>query len=182
MQTTGTITNIDRDINTRKYKISILVDTNNIDTIEELKKENKLSFELKKYRKKRSLDANAYCWVLCDMIAKELSKEVITTKEEVYKEAIMQIGRFTPFIVEERALENFKRVWEKQGLGFTVQEVARKDKRVRVNGYYGSSSYDSKEMSLLIEWIIQEAKQLGLETKSKNEIDSLLKQWETGTK
>ena len=43
--------------------------------------------------------------------------------------------------------------------------------------YYGSSSYDSKEMSLLIEFLIQEAKTLNLETKSKQEIDSLLKQW-----
>lgn len=181
MQTTAKITDINIDFNTRKPKISLLLNTNEISVIEELKNENKLNLELKKYRKKRSLDANAYCWVLCDMIAKELSKEGITTKEEIYKDAISRIGKFEPMIVEEKAFENFKRIWEKQGLGFLVQEVSRKDKCVKVHCYYGSSTYDSKEMSLLIDLIVQEAKQLGLETKSKNEIDSLLKQWDSGT-
>lgn len=178
MQTTAKITDIDIDFNTRKPKISLLLNTNEISVIEELKNENKLNLELKKYRKKRSLDANAYCWILCDMIAKELSKEGITTKEAIYKNAIKQIGRFEPLIIEEKAFENFKRIWEKQGLGFLIQEVSRKDKCVKVHCYYGSSTYDSKEMSLLIDLIVQEAKQLGIETKSKNEIDSLLEQWD----
>lgn len=84
-------------------------------------------------------------------------------------------------IVEEKAFGNFKRIWEKQGLGFLVQEVTRKDKCVKVHCYYGSSTYDSKEMSLLIDLIVQECKQLNIEIKSKSEIDSLLKQWESGT-
>ena len=53
-------------------------------------------------------------------------------------------------IIEEKAFENFKRIWQKQGLGFLVQEVSRKDKCVKVHCYYGSSTYNSKEMSLLI--------------------------------
>lgn len=43
--------------------------------------------------------------------------------------------------------------------------------------YYGSSTYDSKEMSLLIEWLVQEAKIHNIETKSKAELDSLIKSW-----
>ena len=90
----------------------------------------------------------------------------------------MQVGTFEPFIVQEKTFENFKRIWEKQGLGFLVQEVSRKDKCVKVNCYYGSSTYDSKEMSLLIEILVQLAKSLNIETKSKAEIDSLLKEWD----
>ena len=178
MQTTGIITNLDIDYKTRKPKISLVLDTNEIDVVEQLKNVDKLNVELKKWYKKRSLDASAYCWVLCNNIAYELSKESITTKEEIYKDAILQVGTFEPFIVQEKTFENFKRIWEKQGLGFLVQEVSRKDKCVKVNCYYGSSTYDSKEMSLLIEILVQLAKSLNIETKSKAEIDSLLKEWD----
>ena len=136
-------------------------------------------FELKEFKEKRSLNANAYCWVLCDKIAKELSKEgTVTTKEIVYKDAITQIGSFEPMIIEEKAFENFERIWSRQGLGFIVQEVSRKDKCIRVNCYYGSSTYNTKEMSLLINLLVELAESLNIETKSENEINSLLRSWE----
>ena len=128
---------------------------------------------------KKSLDANSYCWTLCDKIAKELCKDgTIVTKEDVYKDAILQIGSFEPFIVQEKTYMNFKRIWEKQGLGFLVQEVSKKDKCIKVNCYYGSSTYNTKEMRLLIEDLIELAKTLNVETKSQSEIDSLLKEWD----
>ena len=179
MQTTGIILKADTDINTQKLKISLLIDTNNKDIVEQLKNENKLTIELKKWRPKRSLDANSYCWALCDKIAKELCKDgIIVTKEDVYKDAILQIGTYEPFIIQEKTYVNFKRIWEKQGLGFLVQEVSKKDKCVKVNCYYGSSTYDTKEMSLLIESLVELAKTLNVETKPRNEIDSLLKEWD----
>lgn len=136
-------------------------------------------FELKEYKPKRSLDSNAYCWVLCDEIAKELSKdETIITKEKIYQDGILQIGTFEPMIIEEKAFENFKRIWQRQGLGFLVQEVSRKDKCVKVHCCYGSSTYDSKEMSLLINLLVELAKSLNIETKSDKEIESLLKEWD----
>lgn len=161
MVTTGTMTNLSIDFETKKARISLLLDIDNIEVVEKLKNEPKLNIELKKYRTRRSLDANAYCWVLCDKIAKELCKDgTITTKEDVYQEAIREIGTFEPMIVEKKAYENFKRIWEKQGLGFLIQEVSKKDKCVKVHCYYGSSTYDSKEMSLLIEFLVDLAKML----------------------
>ena len=178
MQTTGTITDINIDFDTLKPKISLLLDTKDKELIQQLKNENKLNIELKKWRKKRSLDANAYCWVLCDNIAKELCKDgQVVTKEDVYKNSILEIGTFEPMIIEEKAFDNFKRIWEKQGLGFLVQEVSKKDKCVKVHCYYGSSTYDTKEMSLLIELLVDLAKSLNIETKPQQEIDSLLESW-----
>ena len=81
-------------------------------------------------------------------------------------------------IVEEKAYDNLKRIWEKQGLGFLIQEVSRKDKCIRINCYYGSSTYNTKEMSLLIELLVQQAKEQGIETKTQAEIDSLLRSWD----
>ena len=172
MQTIGTLENIVIDYKTKQPKITLNCDKNCLETIESLK-DSKLSIEIKKYRKKRSLDANAYCWVLCDKIAKTIG----TTKEEIYKDAISNVGTFEPMIVEERAYENFKRIWEKQGLGFLIQEVNRKDKCVKVHCYYGSSSYNTKEMSILIDYIVQEAKQVGVETMLDKELKSLLEAW-----
>lgn len=182
MEITGKIINFNKDYKTRKVLATLMIDTEDIAKVEELSMLDKLSIVIKKFFKKRSLDANAYCWVLCDKIAKELCKDgTVITKEQVYKDAILQIGTFEPVITQEVTFDKFKRIWEKQGLGFLVQEVSRKDKCVKVHCYYGSSTYDSKEMSLLIEVIIQLAKSLNIETKSQSEIDSLLKSWDSDT-
>lgn len=179
MQVTGIIEDISIDYKTHKPKITVVLNEREcINSIENFKKD-KLSVEIKKCRNKRSLDANSYCWVLCDKIAKELCKDgTVTTKEDVYKNEILQIGTFEPFIVQEKTFENFKRIWKKQGLGFLVQEVSRKDKCIKVNCYYGSSTYDTKEMSLLIQNIVELAKTLDIETKPKAEIESMLKEWD----
>ena len=179
METTGLITDIGIDYKTHKSKISLLLDTKDMEIVEQLKNENKLNVVLKKWHKKRSLDSNAYCWVLCDKIAKKLSVPgAVITKEQVYKDAILHIGTFETMIVEEKAFENWKRVWNSQGLGFLVEEVSRKNKCVKVHCYYGSSTYDTKEMWLLIELLIEAAKQQGIETKSQKEIESMMEAWE----
>ena len=151
--------------------------------LEKLQTDDNIDVEAKKHREKRSLSANAYCWVLCDKIAKEISKDgTAMTKENIYKDAILQIGTFEPMIVEEKAFDNFKRIWEKQGLGFLIQEVTRKDKCVKVHCYYGSSTYNTKEMSLLIDLLVGLATSLDIETKPKAEIDSLLRSWDNEQK
>lgn len=177
MQLTGAVSDISLDFKTNKAKITLLVNERECLNLIQKLKGDKLSIEIKKQRNRRSLNANSYCWVLCDKIAKELSNETVVTKEDVYKDAILQIGRFEPVIVTEVAYDNFKRIWENQGLGFLVQEVSRKDKCVRINCYYGSSTYDTKEMSLLINKIVDLAKSLDIETKTEAEINSLLNCW-----
>lgn len=177
MDFTGIVQDISIDYVTNKLKITILLDNEDcLDSLEKIKNE-KVTGNIKKWHKKRSLDANAYCWVLCDKIAKELSNETIITKEDVYKDAILQVGTFEPFIIQETGFEKFKRIWEKQGLGFLVQEVSRKDKCVKVHCYYGSSTYDSKEMWHLIQILVDLAKSLNIETMQEQELKSLLNEW-----
>lgn len=178
MEIIGKIINFSKDYKTNKVLVTLMLDTENIEEIEKISILDKLSIIIKKFFKRRSLDANAYCWVLCDKIAKELSKEgTVITKEKIYQDGILQIGTFEPMIIEERAFENFKRIWGKQGLGFLIQEVSRKNKCIKVHCYYGSSTYDSKEMSLLINLLVELAKSLNIETKTDEEIKSLLEQW-----
>ena len=177
MQVIGTLEEYTLNFNENSSKIVLNIHSNDVNTLEKLRG-LKLNVELKQFREKRSLDANAYCWVLCDHIAKALTEqEAVCTKEDVYKDAITQIGVFQPMIIEEKAFDKFQEIWKKQGLGYLVQEVSRKDKCVKVHCYYGSSSYDTKEMSLLINILVDLAKSLGVETRPQAEIDSLLREW-----
>ena len=117
----GIIELIDRDLLRRKTYMQISINNISINKLEELNnlKGKDIDIEIKKHREKRSLDANSYCWVLCDEIAKELSKDgAIFSKEDVYKEHIRIFGTFIPTIVTEIAFESFKEIWEKQGLGY----------------------------------------------------------------
>lgn len=175
METTGIIQGFKK--NERKTQITFLIDSQQLEIIEELKSK-KLNIEFKKYYEKRTTDANAYCWKLCDLIAKELSNETIITKEDVYKDAINQIGTFTPMIWPEDNFENCKRIWENQGLGFLVKEDTRRNKVVKVFCYYGSSTYNKKEMWLLIQLIIELAHSLNIETKSPAEVKSMIESWD----
>ena len=123
-------------------------------------------------RAKRSLDANAYAWVLIDKIAKTLSID----KAEVYKAAIKDIGGVSEIIcVKEQASERLCSAWNAKGIGWQSETVSSKiDGCTNVILYYGSSVYDTKQMSLLIEHLIYEAKSLGIEVLSPDEIAKMM--------
>ena len=122
MQTTAIITDINIDFNTQKPKISLLLDTNEISVVEELKNENKLNVELKKYKKKRSLDANAYMWVLVSKIQEKLN----IPKEDIYRNAIKNIGVYEVIPVKDEAVERFIEAWKHNGLGWVCETTKSK--------------------------------------------------------
>lgn len=140
-----------------------------------VKPDTDYSVEVKVKRSKRSLTANAYCWVLCQKIAEELSKGgEYVSKEAIYRAAVRDAGMFDYIVCKDYAAGDFKRRWEASGLGWQAEEVKRKADNVVFLLYQGSSVYNSAEMARLIECLIQEAQQLGVETKSEEEINSLL--------
>ena len=125
MQTTGIIEDISIDYKTRKPKINILLDTSNIEIVEQLKSENKLNVELKKYKKKRTLDSNAYCWVLLGKIQDVLR----VPKEEIYRDLIRNIGSYEIVPVKNEAVEKFRQAWSKNGLGWITETTKSKLER-----------------------------------------------------
>ncbi len=178
LDTTGTIKDIDIDYKTHKAKISLLLDTKQLDIVEELKNEDKLNIKLKKYRKHRSLDANAYFWKLLTELC-ELAE--IDTIEE-YKRRIKELGIFRQFKIEKDNIKTFEKMWTAQGIAWFC-EIADTtyigDTEFKItNAYYGSSSFNSKQMTRLIDGVIQDCKAYGIETKPKEEIESLLKEWD----
>lgn len=174
MQYTGNITDLSIDFRTGNGKVSLILDTKNLSELEEIK-DTKLNIELKKWYKKRSLDMNAYCWKLISLISE---KENID-KEIIYKDLIKYTNTYTQICLKNDAVETFKRVWQKNGLGYVVETYPSKlEGCTNIHAYYGSSSFNTKEMSHFIELIIQECNQLGIETKTKEEIESMMKEWD----
>lgn len=175
LDTTGIIEDIAIDYKTNKAKISLLLDTKQLNILEELKNDGKLNMVLKKHRKKRSLDSNAYAWVLLG----ELQNVLNIPKEEIYKDLIKSIGSYEIIPVKNEAVEKFRQAWSKNGLGWVTETTKSKlEGFTNVVTYYGSSTYNTKEMTRLIDLIVEECQQFGIETKPQEEIDSLLKEWD----
>lgn len=144
-------------------------------------KETPLTIEVKRKREKRSLNANAYYWVLADKIAKELSlsNDRPHTSKDVYREHIKDIGAFYMMPIKAEEVVRFVKVWEGNGLGWIADDMGDS----KLKGYrvmrctYGSSQYDTEQMSRLIELAVADAKELGIETMTPSEIAGLLENW-----
>ena len=126
-------------------------------------------FEIKEHREKRSLTANAYAWALIGKIADVLR----TSKDEVYLLMLKRYGQSEVVsVLSFIDVSGYFKYYEKIGSG-TVQGKEFTHYRV----YKGSSEYDSKEMAILIDGIISEAKELDIETLPPREIERLKKAW-----
>lgn len=126
--------------------------------------------------KGRSLDANAMCWKICTDIANAVG----TTKEAVYKSAIREVGVYTPLPIKAEAVDSFSNIWSNHGIGWFLDVVDES----KLQGYKlcfayaGSSTYDTAEMSRLIDNLIFSAKEIGLSVMSERERSLLLDKWE----
>lgn len=130
-----------------------------------------LDIEVKKHRKRRSLDANAYFWVLCSRLAAAVRQP----KEDVYKACIRDVGgNFEVVCVQECAVEKLRSGWEHNGLGWVTETAPSKlSGCVNVMLYYGSSTYDGAQMARLIDNIVQDCRAVGIETMTPDELARL---------
>lgn len=131
---------------------------------------------LKKYVKPRSLDANAYFWTLCDQLAKVTGQ----SKTDIYRSCIKEIGGVSDIVcVKEKAADKLISGWCSNGIGWMAERMESKLLGcVNVILYYGSSTYDSRQMSRLIDLIVQECKQQDIETKTERELSLLKEGWD----
>ena len=160
---------------TGKQRITVEVDNDARAAFEELK-EKDVSITLSEWREKRSLTANAYCWVLIDKIAAKTK----VGKTEVYRNAIRDIGGVSELVcMQTRAVESMKKTWSTFGIGWQAEEL---DSNIpgwtNLILYKGSSVYDRAQMAALIDSLVQEAKTLGIETRPQEEVDAMLKEVE----
>ena len=139
-------------------------------------KDRLYDIEVKEHRKKRSLDANAYAWVLINKIADALR----ITPIEIYRQAIQYISGNSEIIpIKQEAVEQFKQAWSHNGIGWITRDMGKSKIPGYMNlmVYYGSSVYDTKQMSELIDHLVQDCRALDIEIKSDEEIKSLMEAW-----
>ena len=141
-----------------------------LDAIIQKIKSGRYEFVFRKKKKTKSLTANAYMWVLCD----EIARVIQSTKDEVYRQAVANVGFFFPFSCENVALARWCAVWESQGAGFCCKVTHEGTERTELNVYVGSSKYTQEELSRLIEELVAEAENLGIDTRASRECRALI--------
>ena len=139
-----------------------------------------VNVEIKQAHKHRSLDANAYAWVLIDKIAEKTGLR----KVDVYRHAIKEIGGVSDTIcVMDKAVDRLREGWAKNGIGWQTDVMASKVAGcTNVILYYGSSVYDSKQMAQLIDSLIQDAEAIGIPTLTDEQAGRLLGKWNKNVK
>jgi len=148
--------------------VSFTIDEQDIN----LEKDIDYVIDIQKHNEKRSLNANAYFWKLCDMIAKKVGSD----KDTIYLLQLSKYGVFVDVDITKEALPGLQQK-------FRYIEILEEDylceylDRLPVRCYFGSSHYDSKEMSELITGTVTDAHDLGIETWTDEEIENLLKNW-----
>lgn len=130
-----------------------------------------VDIEIKRWHKKRSSDANRMLWGICDKIAQATG----LTKEDVYRRNIREVGVYTPLPIREDAVDTFKAIWSEHGVGWfcDVVDNSKLPGYKLVFAYQGSSTYDSKQMSRLIDAVVQDAQAVGVETITPEDLASL---------
>lgn len=142
---------------------------------ETLDGEKEYDITVKEHKKKRSLDANAYFWALTDELAKKLNKP----KTDIYREYIKEIGGVSDTLcMLNKAVDKFCERWASMGIGYQTDRIESKlEGCTNVIAYYGSSTYDTAQMSRLIDMAVQDCKQFGIPTYDKEELDRLVQEW-----
>ena len=130
---------------------------------------------VKEHKQKRSLNANAYCWKLLDLLAEKLR----IGKTDLYRTYIKDVGGNSEIIcIQNKALKHFKHLWEQDHIGRFVEEIPSKlEGCTNLIVYTGSSDFDTAEMSRFIDLIVQDCKENDSPTWDEDELQRLCDEW-----
>lgn len=130
-----------------------------------------LRLSVKKWKEKRSLDANRLLWSCIGKLAEALRAD----KWDIYLLMLRRYGKFTYICVKPSVVEAVKKQWRE------VEEIGE----IEINGYkatqllcyFGSSNYNTKEFSVLLDGVISEMKEVGIPTPAEEEIERHMIEW-----
>lgn len=137
--------------------------------------ETDVDVTVKKHREKRSLDANAYFWVLVDRLAEKTR----IPKTDIYRRYTREIGGNHEMVcVIDSAVEKLRNGWEHNGLGWQTDTMpSRIPGCTNVILYYGSSTYNTRQMSHLIDMAVQDCQEQNIETLSPEKLAGMMEDW-----
>lgn len=176
METTGKLTGASRTLNGQGIILTFEVDASAAGQVENMRSDDLLRIRAVKYKQKRSLDANAYAWVLMTKIANH--PDISSSKEDVYEQMLQKYGT----LYEDE--DGYITITVKKSVD--MSKVDGHWKFIKDNGKFasylmikGSSEYDTAEMSHFIDRIVEEAKELGIETATPDELERMKQEWGT---
>lgn len=172
MEFTGKLIGINKDWQTGDFNITFSINEPSVVNEVENIKDSKLSIKAVKYRQKRSLDANKLLWVCIGAIATALRAD----KWDIYLQMLKRYGKYTYICVKPSVVDAVKAQWRE------CEELGE----VNINGetaiqmlcYFGSSTYNTKEFSVLLDGVIGEMKEIGIDTPTSEDMRRSLEQWE----
>lgn len=127
--------------------------------------------ELEVKKRKRSKDQNAYFWELLQQLCEIMNIDVI----EEYKKRIKELGIFRQWEIDTKDVPTFRKLWEDRGIAWFTEIVEQIQDKTIINAYYGSSSYNTKQMTRLLDNLIQDCKAVGIQTLDELEIQNLIR-------
>ena len=177
MKTTARITDLGRSEMTGKAYIRLEIEGD----IDMSLKDKTLDLELKTHREKRSLDANAYYYKLLSLMAEKLH----TSLNELHNETLSRYG-YPEYLDNHLATVTLREdvdVNKLEGIHLkSTGAITTNSKGVNFVNYIlmrGSHTFNTLEMSHLIDGVISEAQELGIDTITPDEKDRMLALWET---
>lgn len=168
MKVTGFIRDLFLDWKSRKTRVTFEVEARPED-LEKLK-DKKLTVEIKPYRKKRTLDANGYYWILLSKLAEVLN----LSRSELHNIMLRRYGQLE--LVDDCPIYNIfpdtdnaeKTVNNAETYHVKPTSQVKEGRDGKMYRTYlmlrGSHTYDTKEMSVLINGLVEECKEQGIET------------------
>lgn len=123
-----------------------------------------LDISFSRHRNRRSIDANAFLWACLGEIARAINSDTWS----IYLYMLERYGKFTHILVKPEAVEQVRRVWRETKI------VGEKDGMIQMLCFFGSSTYNTKEFSQLLDGVISEMKEMHLETPPDEEMKQLL--------
>lgn len=170
MEAQGALKGVARDLVTGRWMVTFEI--HSLPSLDDISDGDTLDISAVRHRNKRSKNANALLWECLGRIASTLR----TDKWSVYLQMLKRYGEYTYVCVRPKAVEMLKRQWRE------CEEIGTID----INGqvavqmlcYYGSSTYDTKQFSVLLDGVISEMKEMGLDTPTSEQMKQALDAWE----
>lgn len=167
----GTIQGVSVDYQTGNALLTLSIGDKEsaIGCYDDLRHDGTLSFKIDKHRQKRSLNANAYCWKLLTEIANKMR----SSKEEMYLEMLKRYGQREMISVQAHIpISEYIKYCEEAGEGMVKGKLFK-----HYFVYKGSSEFDTNEMTVFLDGIISEAKELGIQTETPDQIAKMKSLW-----
>jgi len=170
MEFKGRLIDIARDWKTGRFRITFEAEEDISKQVETVT-DKLITVTTKLFRNKRSRDANSYSWVLMQKIAEDQH----TDKWSVYLEMLGRYGVFTHIIVRPGVVDRVVSEWRTvKNLG---EVTVSGQTGIQLQCYFGSSTYDTKEMSVFIEGIVGECHEMGIGTATPEELERMKREW-----